>query len=260
MLRVEARGAGRYAATPESFWGATTRGDLLARMALAAVAEAGASPTSLHASFHADAEPDREVAIRCDAPTGAQRRILLEQGGAPICDATFRFDLPAGRLTYQTRSRLDLPAPESLPPEAELGAREGWARYAVGPIESRRITPAGQVPPHEPAIWTGWLAPRKPLPDDPALHCAALVFLAEYRSHWAVERRLGPDFPTTALSLHDFALWIHRPARWDGFWLVTTRSDVGVARRCFSRREIATPDGELVASAAWELSARPLRV
>jgi acyl-CoA thioesterase-2 len=130
----------------------------------------------------------------------------------------------------------------------------------VGPIESRRVTAPGRCRPHEAAIWTGWLAPRKPLPDDPALSCAALVFLAEYRSHWAVERRLGPAFPTTDLTLHDFALWIHRPARWDDFWLVTTRSDVGVAGRCFSRREISTREGELVASAAWELSARPLRV
>lgn len=87
MLRIEARGAGRYAATPESFWGATARGDLLARMALAAIAEAGAAPTSLHASFLADAEPDEEVAIRCDTAIAAQRRVHLEQRGAPICDA-----------------------------------------------------------------------------------------------------------------------------------------------------------------------------
>jgi hypothetical protein len=114
MLRIVARGAGRYAATPESFWGATARGDLLARMALAAIREAGAAPTSLHASF-------------------------------------------------------------------------------------------------------------------------------------------------LSLTLHDFALWIHRPARWDDFWLVTTRSDVGVAGRCFSRREVTTREGERVASAAWELSAIPQR-
>src|SRR5207245_5139631 len=74
---------------------------------------------------------------------------------------------------------------------------------------------------------------------DPALQCAALVFLAEYRSHWAVERRLGPAFPTTDLTLHDFALWIHRPARWDDFWLVTTRSDV--ASRAASFRSARSP-------------------
>jgi len=140
MLRIEARGAGRHAGTPESFWGATARGDLLARMALAAIGEANAAPTSLHASFLAEAEPDREVEIRVDAPVAAQRRVHLDQRGAPICDATFRFDPPSGELTYRSAS-----------------------------------------------------------------------------PHWAVERRLGPAFPTTDLALHDFALWIHRPARWDDF-------------------------------------------
>jgi hypothetical protein len=36
---------------------------------------------------------------------------------------------------------------------------------------------------------------------------------------------------------------------------VTTRTDVGAGGRCLSRREIFTRRGELVASAAWQLSA-----
>jgi acyl-CoA thioesterase len=143
---------GCYAAVLESFWGGTARGDQLARMALAAIRETGAAPTSLHASFLAEAAPD-EVAIRCDAPVAAQRRVRLEQRGAPVCEAVFRFDPPSGELTYQSRpGDRDLPEPESLPAEAELGAREGWARYAVGPIESRRVGAPAPVQPHEEAI------------------------------------------------------------------------------------------------------------
>jgi acyl-CoA thioesterase-2 len=152
-----------------------------------------------------------------------------------------------------------LPEPEALPSEVELAEREGWAPFAVGPIESRRITPRETVKEHEPASWLGWLRPRVPLGEDPRLHAAALAFLAEYRSHWAVERRLGADFPTTEITLLDHALWVHRPRRWDDWWLVRTDSDVGDAGRCLSRREIFARDGTLLASAAWEASLRSLR-
>ncbi len=88
------------------------------------------------------------------------------------------------------------------------------------------------------------------------LHTAALAFLSEYRSHWAVEVRLGADFPRSDILILDHALWIHRSVPWDDFWLVRTSTDVGVAGRCFSRREIFTRDGAMVASAAWEAMVR----
>lgn len=256
MLRIELRGAGDYAASLESFWGGTARGDLLARMALAVMKEAGSAPTSLHASFVAKAVPDEEVSIHCEPPVSVQRRVHLSQRGAPICEAVFRFDPPSGDLTYQRVSfDAGVPAPESLSSEADLGAKEGWGPFAVGPIESRRITSPTQVKDNEPAVWSGWLAPRQPLPKDQTTQTAALVFLSEYRSHWAVERCLGPAFRTTELALNDFALWIHRPVEWNDFWLVTTRTDVSAGGRCLSRREIFTRQGSLVASAAWQLSA-----
>lgn len=256
MLRVESRGAGEYVASLESFWGGTTRGDLLARMALAVMKEAGTVPTSLHASFVAKAVPGEEVSIYCEPAVSVQRRAQLRQHGAPICDAVFRFDPPSGDLTYQRVSfDAGVPAPESLPSEADLGAREGWAPFAVGPVESRRITSPAQVKDNEPAVWSGWLAPRKPLPKDQPTQTAALIFLSEYRSHWAVERCLGPAFRTTDLALNDFVLWIHHPAEWNDFWLVTTRTDVSAGGRCLSRREIYTRQGGLVASAVWQLSA-----
>ena len=108
----------------------------------------------------------------------------------------------------------------------------------------------------EPAVWQGWLKPREALPDDPLVHAAALAFLAEYRSHWAVERRLGPAFSQTEITLLDHTLWVHRYERWDDWWLVRTCSEVGVGGRCLGRREIHRRDGVLVATAVWEAIAR----
>jgi acyl-CoA thioesterase len=88
------------------------------------------------------------------------------------------------------------------------------------------------------------------------IQAAALAFLSEYRSHWAVERRLGAAFPRSDISLEGHALWVHRALPWDDFWLVRTSTDIGVGGRCLSRREIFTRAGALVASAAWEARVR----
>jgi acyl-CoA thioesterase-2 len=184
-------------------------------------------------------------------------RVDVRERDERVAELQLRFGPASEGLTYQSvAAPSGLPAPEDLPSEAELGAREGWAQYAVGPIESRRITPRETVKDHEPARWLGWLRPRVPLDGDARLHAAALAFLAEYRSHWAVERRLGADFPRTEITLLDHALWVHHPRRWDDWWLVKTESDVGAAGRCLSRREIFTRDGALIASAAWEAALR----
>jgi acyl-CoA thioesterase-2 len=257
MLKVEDRGAGAFAATLESFWGDATRGDLLARAALAASAGRSEGPSALQASFFTHPEPDVPLGLAREEIAADRTRVRARAGHVLLCEAVFRFTPPGDGLTYQGPALGPGPtAPEDLPSELELGRAEGWEQYAAGPIESRRIGAHTQVKDDEPAVWQGWLAPREPLPGDARVQAAALVFLAEYRSHWAVERRLGADFPRASIELQDFALWIHRTERWDDFWLVRTTSDVGAGGRCLSHREIYTRRGALVASAVWEAIVR----
>jgi acyl-CoA thioesterase-2 len=257
LLSVRSEGRGVFSARLESFWGASAPGDLLARATLAGSAGRRVGPSAIHAVFLRAAPPDVALTLACEPLSDERTRVTVREGDHGVAEVLLRFG-PAGEgLTYQVATPLrGLPAPEELPSEAELGAREGWAQYAVGPIESRRVTSPEAVKEHEPASWIGWLRPRTPLGDDALLHAAALAFLAEYRSHWAVERRLGADFPRTEIRLLDHALWVHHPRRWDDWWLVQTGSDVGAAGRCLSRREIFARDGALIASAAWEATLR----
>ncbi len=257
MLRIEQQGDGRATARLESFWGSAAAGDLLARATLAASAGRPAGPSAAHATLFRRAPPDVELTLACDAQSADHARVSVRERAALICEVQLRFGPAGDGPTYQSVApEPGLPAPEDLPSEAELAAQEGWAEYAVGPIESRRITQYLPVKDHEPAVWLGWLRPRARLGDDARLHAAALAFLAEYRSHWAVERRLGADFPRTEITLLEHSLWVHRAQRWDDWWLVQTSTDVGVAGRCLSRREIFTRAGALVASAAWEAALR----
>ena len=257
LLAVRSEGGGVFSARLESFWGEAAPGDLLARATLAASAGRSAGPSASHAVFLRAASPDVALAFACEPLSNERTRVTVREGEALVAEVQLRFGPAGAGLTYQcVAPERGLPDPEALPSEAEQGAREGWAQYAVGPIESRRITPPEAVKEHEPALWLGWLRPREPLGDDPVRHAAALAFLSEYRSHWAVERRLGADFPRTEIRLLDHALWVHRPRRWDEWWLVKTESDVGAAGRCLSRREIFARDGALIASAAWEAALR----
>lgn len=253
MLRIERRGLGATVRL-ESFWGEAAPGDLVARAVLAA----DRAPAAVHASFLRAARPEVELALTCASLSPEHVRVSVHDGGALLAEVSLRFDRPRDGLHYQTLApEAGLPAPDALPSEAEQAAREGWAPFAVGPIESRRITPREPVKDHEPAVWLGWLRPRATLGENPLLHAAALAFLSEYRSHWAIERRLGAAFPHTEIRLLDHALWVHRAARWDDWWLVRTSSDIGVDGRCLSRREIFERSGALVASAAWQAELTP---
>ncbi len=258
ILELEERGEGAYAATLEGFWGATIRGDLLARATLAGCAGGREAPAAVQATFLAKALPDLELSLAREDMAPDRRRVRVHQQDDLLCDVTLRFG-PAGEgLSYQCLApEPGLPAPEDLPSEVEVAEAEGWSQFAVGPIESRRIGVQEPVKDDQPAVWVGWLRPREALADEARLHAAALAFLSEYRSHWAVERRLGAEFPRTDITLLDHALWVHRAERWDDWWLVKTLTDVGVSGRCFSRREIFTRGGALVASAAWEAAVRP---
>ena len=257
MLQIRACGDESYETSLESFWGEALTEDLLARATLAAMAGVDTVPTATHASFRGPLPADLDLSLTREELAPSWIRVSVHHGAAPLADVRCRFGPRGEGLTYQSRaSEPEIPAPEELPSEVELAKAEGWSQYATGPIESRRIGANSPVKDDEPAVWLGWLKPRERLPDDPHSHAAALAFVSGYRSHWAVERRLGADFPRTELTLQDHALWVHRAEHWDDWWLVRTQSDVGVGGRCFSRREIYTRDGDLVASAAWETVAR----
>lgn len=258
MLEIEDQGGGVFRARLESFWGAATPGDLLARATLVATQGGPDAPSAAQAIFPARALPELELRLEREDLAAERRRVRAWQGGELVCEVTFRFGPAGDGPSYQCIAPdAGLPAPEDLPSERELGEAEGWGQYAVGPVEARRIGAQTPVQDDEPAVWLGWLRPREALGTGARLHAAALAFVSEYRSHWAVERRLGADFPRSEITLLDHALWVHRAACWDDWWLVRTRSDVGVSGRCFSRREIHTRRGALIASAAWEAAVRP---
>ncbi len=257
LLTVEPLGGGAFRAELESFFGDAVAEDLLARAVAVAQAGRAAELVASHMSLVALPPPGNAVRFERQDLEGDRCfvRALHEDRG--LADVLVRFaSAQDGGLAYQGLPLpTGLPEPDALPSEHETAAEEGWAPYADGPVESRRIGPwRVEVGEREPAVWMGWLRPRLPLPQSGS--AAALAFASAYRSHWAVERRLGDAFAAASITMTDHALWVHDPRPWDDWWLVRTRTEIASRGRCLSHRELFARDGALLATASAELRVR----
>ena len=102
-----------------------------------------------------------------------------------------------------------------------------------------------------------WFRFRAPLPDDPVLHAAALVFCSDMGSLNGIERRYGWEGMSHRASASlDHAFWLHRPMRLDGWFLMVTDSPVAHAARTLTLRQFYAADGTHVATMAQEAVVR----
>lgn len=258
ILSVESLGEGEFTARLEDFWGASLGGDALARAALAAAESCeGRDLHSLHACSLRPAPPGVPLTLKVerlgDGDHPARRQVRILRDGL-LCQVVASFTATGGGLGYQDVALdADLPAPEDLPGTLETARAEGWADYARGPIEFRRIgDPWPERARGEPCSHIEWVRPRAALPDDPRLHMAALVFLADFYSHWEFEQRVGTGFAQDRFVPLDYALFVHGSPRWDDWWLLRATSQVSGSGRALSRREIYTRKGALLASGVRE--------
>ena len=255
MLRIERRGPREFAAVLEPYFGEAQRFDLLGRAALAACATCdGLELSELRASFLRP--PPADVAVRlaveplADTPDRAFRHVRVG-GDEAIADVVASFAADGRGPEFAPTLTDGLPKPEELPSTLETARAEGWEEYAAGPIEFRRAGGAWPGPPEgDAAPHREWIRPRIALPADPSLHAAALVFASAFYAHHSFERRLGAAFAPERCASFDHALWIHRPARWDDWWLLESGCEVARGGRALGQRRIFARDGRLLATAA----------
>jgi acyl-CoA thioesterase-2 len=208
---------------------------------------------SLHAYFLRPVPPEVAIEFHVEKLSEgrrlAHRRVQVRFEGRLLCEMTASFATAQEGPAYQDALMdRDVPAPETLMPDVELAKIAGWEGDPP-PVEWRWIEypelplRAGEAP-----VCRGWARPRAPLPDDPGLHAAALVYLSDWASQGAVQRRYPDRFAPERFVSLDHAVRLHRPARWDRWLLITARSDVAASGRAFTRREVYDPSGALVAS------------
>jgi len=231
---------------------------------------------SLHAYFLLAGDPKEPIRFDVerlrDGRSFATRRVVAKQRGEAIfvLSASFQVDEPGPEHF--------LPAPKTLAPEdsffsdaklAELPeatrARVEGMLGRIAPIQTRAtdLGRFGRAPgkPADPRQ-NLWIRIAPTLPDDPALHRAAIVYLSDMT---LLDTALAAHGHTIFDGAHqvaslDHALWFHRPARADEWLLYVQDSPNTSGARGLTRGLLYREDGVLVASVAQEGLIRPVRL
>ena len=278
LLTVTPVGEDSYAGIPQPGGvGRVFGGQVIAQALQAAQATApsddrgGMIAHSLHAYFLRGGTEGiatrYEVSRDLDGRSFANRRVAARQDGETILSLTASFQRPEQGLSHERAEMPAVPPPEELPCDSALRremVERRWDRMTeaqralalrVRPIETRTVGKLHWMSsqPRPPFSQT-WLRTIAPLPDDPALHRAAIAYASDYTLLGTCALPHGLSImrgELTAASL-DHALWFHRDARADDWLLYATESPWSGGGRGFNRGHIFDRAGNLVASVAQE--------
>ena len=225
-LRLETLDADLYLGDPGPGEGRLFGGMVAAQSAVAAgmTVEKERSLHSLHAYFLRPGRHDAPIRfvvhrIR-DGRSFTTRRVVAHQAGEAIFNLAASFALPESGIEHQD------PAPQAPPPEQcedweavrarVLGLEQAWRESAA---EVRIAEPYHPEKPG-PARQTIWVRLRGTPPDDPLLQTALLVYMSDRTLASTAARPHGLPWGMRSTASLDHAVWIHRPFRLDGRWLL----------------------------------------
>ena len=226
----------------------------------------GRNTHSLHAYFLRAGDPSVPIIYEVDrirdGGSFSTRRVVAIQHGQAIFSMAASFHKEEPGLHHQIKMP-EVPAPESLPSEAELKARfmermppqvrAYWERerpIEIRPVDlSRYLEPGNHAPTQQ-----VWIRATGRLGDDLALHQCVLAYASDFTlldTALIAHGRFVFD-PSLMLASLDHAIWFHREFRADEWLLYAQDSPSSGAGRAFCRGTLFTRSGELVASTAQE--------
>jgi acyl-CoA thioesterase-2 len=256
--------------SPQNSWKRVFGGQVIAQALVAASRTVeGRGPHSLHAYFILPGDPLVPIVFEVDRIRDGRsfttRRVVAIQHGKAIFSLSASFQVDEQGIEHS----LAMPAapdPDSLPNPIDLlrfagekvqqrmqGFFDRIRPIEIHPIDLSRYAPGARGVPREPRQ-SLWIRIAGPLPDDPAIHRAALAFLSDMTlldttlvAHgFAVS---DPEFQVASL---DHALWFHRPCRADEWLLYVQDSPNSGGSRGLTRGLLYTRSGVLAASVAQE--------
>lgn len=214
---------------------------------------------SLHAYFLRPGRHDVPIRFAVDrirdGRTFTTRRVVALQGGEAIFNMSASFARPEEGIAHQSPMP-EAPAPERCEDWEVMRAR------AMGTTEIRhdsavevRVGDADEPPREHGAgpSQRNWIRLRGPLPDDPLVHTAALVYATDRTLLSTASRAHGLSWGRRMAASLDHAVWIHHPVRLDQEWMLyASESPVARAARSIIFGGLFYPDGRRVASVAQE--------
>jgi acyl-CoA thioesterase II len=256
---------GQTPSTPQQrIFGGQVAGQAL--MAAGYTVPQGRTVHSLHSYFLRPGDPQEEIRyvverIR-DGRSFTTRRVLGRQRrkGEDVAIFALTADFTAGEEAIAEHSlpMPDVPGPEGLPGIPEMVARhprESVFIQAMGTaIEQAFLedpfAPQPKTPPH--TQQRTWLRVRGRLPENPAVHAAALTFASDLTLLSAGLARKGAGWGQFVGASLDHAVWFHRPMRPDEWFLYEGDSPAASAGRALCLGQIWSADGTHVATVVQE--------
>jgi acyl-CoA thioesterase-2 len=266
-LDLSARGSDEFVGDPGPGEGRLFGGLVAAQAVMAAGRTVeGRSLHSLHAYFLRPGRHGAPIGFSVDRIRDGRsfttRRVVARQGDEAIFNLDASFVRPEEGIRHQDPMP-EAPAPEGLPDWEDVRAEilratqpslEAQAlRRPDGAIEVRDCDPDSSDPAlRQPARKRVWIRPRGRLPGDPLVHAAVLVFASDRTLLSTAARPHGLVWGRRSGASLDHAVWLHRPARFDGWLLYASESPVAEAARGLVLGALYTRHGVRVASVAQE--------
>lgn len=242
-------------------------GQVMAQALLAATETVpeGRNVHSLHGYFLRAGDMTQDIEFQVDRLTDGRsfsaRRTTAMQNGKAILSMIASFQIEEPGFTHQIDWPENLPMPEDLTASSSMLAKvdhpvaQFWAherpfdlRYVHDPMIIQ--TDDGHQVPHA-AVWMRSL---DALPDDPALHRAAMVYASDYSVLEPIYRQHGISWGTPGISVAslDHAMWFRKDGRMDDWVLYALESPSSAQGRGLSFGRIFNRQGELLATVAQE--------
>jgi len=195
-----------------------------------------------------------------DGISFAARRVVARQGSEAIFELLASFtDRETGIAHAHEPPAAEALAtdPASLPDWESVRSREtGEAPRAPDAVEVRVVRaeddrPDASAPPHR-AVW---MRARGPVPADPALHAALLVYATD-RTLLRTAARLHGGMRDRLPASLDHAVWLHRAPgvdfRMDDWILYASETPIASGGRALVQGRMLTRDGTRVATVVQE--------
>jgi acyl-CoA thioesterase-2 len=225
-------------------------------MAAGATAEGAGSPHSLHAYFLRPGRhgvPIRFVVDRLrDGRSFTTRQVVAYQSGEAIFNLSASFVRPETGIAHQSPAP-EAPGPEGLPDWEELRAELLGRHEDVRPqpIEVRVCDPDDPNGARQEPRKRVWMRTTGPLPEDPLVHAAMLVYASDRTLLSTASRPHGLPWGRRNVASLDHAVWLHHPPRFDGWVLYASESPVAQSARGLVLGAMYR-DGVRIASVAQE--------
>jgi acyl-CoA thioesterase-2 len=210
----------------------------------------GAPMHSLHAYFLGPGRPDRDMHFEVrrikEGRNFQARCVEVRQQDRIIFHLQASFTRPLPGVHHQAPVPR-VPGPEASPNRDQLRGRENWADMPVDVRMATEITGSQPLPPEQRV----WLKPSGPLPEDPLLHLAMVVYASD-RTLLETAWRPHADRGELAGASLDHSMWFHREPRFDDWLLYVMDSPAADAGRGLACGGLYDREGRRIASVAQE--------